>query len=88
MVKKTVAALALAGLAFFAVPSVANAATYVPTGPASNSTSTGTGTGTGTSSLPSTGTDAPALLLWPAAGVLALGLGLASVPIIRRKARA
>ncbi|KGJ72187.1 hypothetical protein GY21_17130 [Cryobacterium roopkundense] len=84
MVRKTFAAVALAGLVFFAVPSVANAATYVPSGPASNSTSTGTGTST----LPSTGTDAATLLMWPAVGALALGLGLVSVPIIRRRARA
>ena len=84
MVRKTCAALALAGLAFFAVPTVANAATYVPTGPASNSTNTVSGTST----LPSTGTDAGTLLMWPAVGALALGLGLVSVPIIRRRARA
>jgi len=83
MVRKTLAALALAGLAFFAVPTVANAATYVPAGPASNSIGV-----TSVTALPSTGTDALMQLL-PAAGVLALGLGLVSVPIIaRRRARA
>lgn len=85
MVRKSFAAVALAGLVFFAVPSVANAVTYVPVDPPNNTlASTGGDPGT----LASTGTDTPGLLMWPAVGALGLGLGLVSVPLMRRRARA
>ncbi|MDH6235818.1 hypothetical protein [Cryobacterium sp. CG_9.6] len=79
MVRRSLLALALAGLAIFFVPTVANADTYVPVVPVSNSNGA-----VKVTALAATGSDAGAFI-WPAVGALGLGLGLVSVPIIRRR---